>query len=270
LLNPTPPQINEMGQLAQSGTIDEVLAAAPKVAPEMQSFLYGQAAQRAIQQGDLDGARRIIKNLSDAGTRNRLMMEIDRQTIEQALKDGKTEQVRRLLPSLRTDDERANVLSRLGIKLAGEGKKEQAKQILAEARELIGGHAANTARLNTQLWVARSYLEIEPSKSYDMVETTIDRFNELTAAAATLDGFLQQGTSFKEGEVVLGQGGVASSLFQPYTMLLSSLARFNFDRARAVVERIQRPEIRVTGYMLLAQGVLRPQGETPSNNHGDW
>ncbi len=268
MLNPTPSQHNELGQLAQSGTTDEILTAAPKAAPEMQTFLYGQAAQRLIQQGDLDGARGIIKNISDAGTRSRLMMEIDRQTIEQALKDGKAEQVRRLLPSLRTDDERANILSRLAIKLAGEGKKEQAKQILAEARDLIGGHAANTARLNTQLWIARSYLEIEPSKSYDMVETTIDRFNELTAAAATLDGFLHQGKSFKDGEVVLGQGGVASSLFQPYTTLLNSLARFNFERARAVVERIQRPEIRVVGYMLLAQGVLRPQGETPSDDYG--
>lgn len=270
LMGYEPSQMGNMGQAAQIGTVDEVLAAAPKAPPEMQSMLYAQAARLAIQQGAIDGARRIIKNISDAGTRNRMMMEIDRQTIEQALKDGKIEQVRRLLPSLRTDDERANMLSRVAIKLAGEGKKEQAKQILAEARDLIGGFAANTARLNTQLWVARSYLEIEPSKSYDMVETTIDRFNELTTAAATLDGFLQQGTSFKDGEAVLGQGGVASNLFQPYTMLLSSLARFNFDRARAVVERIQRPEIRVMGYMLLAQGVLRPQGETTSDNRGDW
>lgn len=258
----------EMNQLAQSGTVDEVLTAAPKVAPELQPMLYAQAAQRAIQQGDVDGARRILKKITDAGIRNRMMMEIERQTIEQALKDGKTEIVRNLLPSLRTDNERANMLSRLAIKLAGEGKKEQAKQLLAEARELIGGHAANTARLNTQLWVARSYLEIEPSKSYDMAETAIDRLNELTAAAATLDGFLQQGTSFKEGEVTLGEGAIVSSLFEPYTTLLNSLARFNFDRARSVVERIQRPEMRVMGYMLLAQGVLRPQGETPPENYG--
>ena len=246
------------------GTTEEMLLAAAKTSPEMQPYAYSQAVQRALADKDFARARKIVSdNVSDPAFRSELNAQIDSQAAEAALLEGRIADARRLLPQMRTDEERAMMLARLGIKAAGDGDKTLARGLIDEARTFVDGQATNTARLGTQVWVAQAYMLVEPERGFEMIETVVERFNELASAAALLDGFLQQGRSFEDGEMILTSGVAINSLFRPFEEALSSLARSDFDRARAAVRLIQRPEVRAAANLRIAEGILVPQGATP-------
>jgi len=246
------------------GTLDETIADAAKTSTDMQPWAYMQAAQRAIAEKDFERARKIIKDhIPDANMRDGLNAQITQQLSEVALSEGKIAEVRGMLPQMRTDEERAFMLARLAIRATGDGDRKLAHALLDEAREMMHGQAENYARLNTQIWVARAYLLVEPERGFEMFETAIRRLNELAAAAAVLDGFMQQGKSFDGDEMLLQSGAIMGNVLRSFEEAFSSLARSDFDRAKAAIALIQRPEIRVAAHLRLAEGILLPQGTAP-------
>src|SRR6266850_4608346 len=99
---------------------------------------------------------------------------------------------------------------------------------------------------------------IEPAAGLGIIETAVNRLNELTTAAEAIDGFLQQEKSFKDGELMLRAGLVSNTIYQPVAGVLGPSARLQFDRTRAVVDRIESPGLRLLGYLRMAAGVLSP------------
>jgi pimeloyl-ACP methyl ester carboxylesterase len=239
--NPEYPESNDASEAPP--TLDETIAEAAKTSTDMQPWAYMQAAQRAIAEKDFERARKIIKDhIPDANMRDGLNAQITQQLSEVALSEGKIAEVRRMLPQMRTGEERAFMLARLAVRATGDGDKKLAQALLDEAREMMNGQAENYARLNTQIWVARAYLLVEPERGFEMFETAIRRLNELAAAAAVLDGFMQQGKSFDGDEMMLQSGAIMGNVLRSFEEAFSSLARTDFDRAKAAIALIQRPK----------------------------
>ncbi|MFY9607038.1 MAG: hypothetical protein WAU45_00315 [Blastocatellia bacterium] len=99
--------------------------------------------------------------------------------------------------------------------------------------------------------------QIDLRKSASIVETTIDQFDELVAAALILNGFdLQQ--YFREGELIVNGSNMMCMVGQEIAGQLRSLGLRDFERAKAAAARFQRGEIRAMALLQIVQGSLTP------------
>ncbi|MEK6323023.1 MAG: hypothetical protein AABN33_15225 [Acidobacteriota bacterium] len=65
---------------------------------------------------------------------------------------------------------------------------------------------------------------------------------------------------FRSGEFTINGGNQLSNMALEFSRELGSLARNDFDHARSMAERFQRPEMRVMALLQIAQAALSSDG----------
>lgn len=250
-------------ELFNNGTSEAVLEASKDAPPEMQDQLYQHAAWKAVNEGNLERAREIARDrISNPDQRKEVIANIDRQLMSKAYEQDRLDEARALLARLPSNEERVNHLCQFAMNAVGKGDKATALQLVNEAQAMLNPRAQSYPELSSQLQVARACVEVDFSRGMSIIESGVDRVNELLAAAIVLNGFdLQQ--YFREGEFVLNSGNSLSSVVQGISEQLGPLAQKDFDRTRSVAERFQRAEIRVRALLCIAQAVLN--GESPQD-----
>ncbi len=153
------------------------------------------------------------------------------------------------------------LLLQLSSTALGRGDKVTARELLEEARALVG-RGENAQQFYALFGVARAYAALDEGVSYEMVEAAIDRLNELMAAAVVVNGFGQD--AFREGELRQQGGYMWNDLIGRCAQELAALAPKNFERSRSLAQRFQRTDARTTAQLLFAQNVL--QSIAPRNN----
>ncbi|MGA9995380.1 MAG: hypothetical protein WBP93_08200, partial [Pyrinomonadaceae bacterium] len=245
-----------------NASAEEILAAAPNAPPEMREYVYQRAVAKFSERGDLERARKVInENITNPQERKRMLAEIDRQVLALAASQGKMEETRKMLSTLRSNEERASTLAQLAMALSEKDDKKSALKLLDEAREMVGGRARNPKQLMAQLMVAQGYSVVEPSRSFPILESVVDQLNDLVAAGAVLASFLDEdGEMMKDEEIKIGSlNGLVKSSVMQYAGEVTELARKDFDKTMIAANRFQRPELRVMAHLLIVQSVLQPQ-----------
>jgi hypothetical protein len=253
----------EYERLAESGSIDSILAAAEKAPEDEKEMLYSRAAMLAGTAGDSARAAQILEeHVPDENSRKQVLGSISQQAVFQAAQQGKIDQARPVLSRMQPAA-RANALLPFASAALGKGDKKLCAQLLEEARGLIGTVAGNGGELQTVISIASTYASFDPSISLEMLDGIIDQLNTLIGALAVVDGF--EGRRFREGELMAQPSSQVVMQLMQCAGSLSGLARSNFDRARVTADRFQRLELRLAGRMAIAQGILgdRTQGAAP-------
>jgi hypothetical protein len=247
------------GEMVEKGTAEELLAAAMKApAGGPRQSLYQAAAMKFAEKGEPERAREIItNNVTDESLRKKMLADVERQSSLSAAEQGKLEQVRKSLAGLQTNEERALALAQIATALAGKGEKKIARQLLDEAAEMVNYRAKNAKQMGAQLMVAQAYAKLQPERSLALLEPIVDQLNELLAAATTLGAFILDEEVMRDDEIRLE---IFTSVFPifagQYTQELQALARYDFDRTRALADRFQRDEVRMMARLLVLQTVL--------------
>ena len=245
---------DQMSTLTQQGSVDSLISAAAQVPPGMQNRLYQQAAMKAVDEGNTARARQIANEHLSADARDQVLQAIERQQIIRAAQQGKMDEARQLLGRLQSDDARVDALMQLVTLLLQSGDKKPAQQLLDEARGIVSRHAENYQQLEAQLRVAQAYADIEPARSFEVLEPGISQINELLGAAALLNGF--EGNFFKEGELPLRGDSSLGGIIAEYAQALATLARVDFDDAQTTADKFQRLEPRIVAKLAIARSVL--------------
>ncbi|PYS50002.1 MAG: hypothetical protein DMF68_08445 [Acidobacteria bacterium] len=246
-------------ELFDKGSVDDILGLASKTTPQMRDAVYQQAAWKAIGQGDSERARQIINdNISNPAERHRMLDEIERQAVAKAANDGKLDQAIQALTRLRTNEERATALTQMANAIANKGDKTQALRLLEEARNLMSNRAENYNQLQVQLQVARGFATLDHAQSFEILEAVVTQSNELLSAAEVLNGFDQQ--YYKDGELAW-QTTTLSNVVGQITNDLGQFGVTNFDRAKDIAARFQRPEVRIMAQLSIARAVLSDQAQ---------
>jgi hypothetical protein len=256
-------KINELQQgpwgkyqeLIQNGTPVDLIEAAKTAPPGIADHLTQQAASKAFSQGDTDTARQIAGRIENPRQRNEATLNIDRQLVQRAAEQGSLADARALISRIPAIEERAGLLVQWASGAAGRGDRSTAIQLLGEAMALLGERSHNYQQLRAHLEIARAYEQLDINKSASIVETTIDQFNVLAAAALILNGFdLHQ--YFREGEFIISSNNMMGMVAQEMAGQLRSLALQDFDRAIAATARFQRGEMRAMALLQIVQGSL--------------
>jgi len=242
-----------------------MLAFAEKYPTELRNQIYQSASWKAFSGGDPNRARQIVSDfIADPVQRRAILEQYDSQGLNNASEDNKILEARRLLSRAKTLDRKVQILTQLANTLASKGDKKGALSFLGEARGIADSSAPSTTQISAQMQLAQAYVRLDPDQSFAIMQPLIAKANELIAAAAVLDGF--ENRFLKEGEWLTPGAGNTGSIVNNLNQGLAGLARIDFDRARALADQFDRPEVRLMAQLAIAQGALNRNGVNAYSN----
>lgn len=243
----------QLGSAMQQGTSERLLAAAPSAPQMMQSRIYQQAALRALEEGNPERARQIANDHLEPRARESVLQAVEFRQTSEKVDSNKMAEVRQTLAGLRSDDERINLLVQLSG-TARQNNRKLAVELLNEARQFTNRRATNYQQLEQQLMVADAFRDLEPARSFEILEPGIVQLNELLTAAATLSGF--EVNVFQDGELPLeGRNGL-SNMVTRYGHVLGLLATSDFDQSQTLANRFQLSESRIVARLSIVRSLL--------------
>jgi len=250
--NKTHREMDQLTYLTQQGTSNNLLTAAASAPSEMRDRLFQQAALKALEEGSVERARQIANDHLDTNARGVVLQRI---AAEQQLRNGKSTQLQELRQTLDQTPARDRVC--VLLQLAEAAKTENPKhsrELLDEAFGLVTRPATSYKQIEDQLQVAHVLGAIEPQRSLDLLESGINKLNELLSAAASLSGF--EVHIFKPAEMPLPGNSQLGAVVIRYGQELAIVAKSDFPRALAAAEQFQYPESRLFTRLSIVQAVL--------------
>ena len=244
-------------EMINRGTVEAALEAAGQAPQEIKDQLYQQVAMKASGSGDYTRARQILTDhISNPFQRQQALKNLEQQAVYQAAGNGQLEEAMRSVGHLRTPKERAMMLMQIVNQVGTTQKRATILEMLEQARGMIGGsgRAEDQEQMNLLLEIARAYVRYEPKRGFEILEPIVDQFNEMSAAAVTLNGFVQQ--FFQNGELMMQNGNSLGGMANQLMHTLGSLSVADFDRAKAMADRVQRVEVRLVAYLTIAQHTI--------------
>src|SRR5437660_2253572 len=243
------------------GAIDvESVKQAPQ---EMRDQLYQQIANKAAAAGDLARARQVLTDhITNPMQRQQALNNLDRQAIFGAMARGKVDEAMRMLGGFRPANERAEMLAQIVNQIGPGLKRSAAVAFLEQARSMISptAQAEDQHQMHALFEIARAFSRFDSTRAFEIVEPLIDQFNELSAAAATMDGFGQK--YFQDGEVIMLNGNSIGEAANQLGTALGNLALVNFERAKAAADRIRLVDVRMQAYLAIAQQTIQGDKNT--------
>jgi hypothetical protein len=252
-IDPNARLYQELRQVSEKGTVDDILALVPRSPPGFQSLLYQNAAWKAVSNGDTARAKEIAEKISDPVQRRQVIDQLDNQAARSVEGNNRVVEARRLADSARTITRKIDILLQSAWTLSNSDKKT-ALDLLSEAKSILASTPQSAAELQAQFAVLRAYLRLDPEQAFAMLQPLVARLNDFVSAAAILDGIDYR--YLKDGEWVMQGGNALAGLVMSLDSMLASLGRVDFDRARTLADQIGRPEMRIMMEIDLVQMTL--------------
>ncbi|MEK6280027.1 MAG: hypothetical protein AABN95_06700 [Acidobacteriota bacterium] len=254
-MDPGSRMYQELNEVTQKGTLEDILALAGKYGPEHHLQIYQQAANKASSSGDPNRARQIIMEFVPDGPQRRQMLEqLDNQLFWSSVTENKVAEARQALDRIKSVEQRFQLLLGLATNLINRGEKKQATSLLSEATALLDTMPGNSSKVTAQLQLAQCYSSLDSQQSVAILQSVIALANQLVAAAAVLDGFensyLKEGEWMKRGYTNLG------SMVNNIQQNLGTLARVDAEGARSLSNQLERPEIRLMAQLEIVRSML--------------
>lgn len=252
----------ELNQLAEEGSIDELLSLASKY-PSMEGNIRLRAMGMAESTGDWERAEKIASSYS--GDPQIQQVLDDRITYYRNLVSGAEQEWATALKQ--TSNLPLNVRTNLLLGLAHNialRDKNTALKALAELSSFIDMLPPGQEQTVQQILLATVYSLAKSDRGFAIMEGLLPKLNELIAAGAKLDGY--DSRYLRDGEWnMTGEGAVGNIL----TLLANNAAYFawsDFDRAVTLAGQFERSEIRMMAQLKLAQGILTGPPKRAINN----
>lgn len=243
----------ELNELAQSGTVEEILALATKY-PQLANEVHWHAINKAEASGNIERARKLATDYIADPERRRLILErIDHNQKWASLDDERMAEVQRRVSEIREARERAQYLMAIANHIGAKDRKS-ALQLLSQASGIVEAMKPGKEQTEGQMALAMMYCSEKSDRGFAIMESVVPKLNDLVTAAVKLDGF--DNRYVRDGEWnMTGEGGVGSLL----TTLAKNAGYFawcDFDRAVNLAGQFERAELRLMSQLKLAQAIL--------------
>jgi len=238
--------------------IVEVASTAPQGVSES---LYHEAFNRAVQKGDRETARKIAReNISNPWQGSQMIANMERQEAERLIQEGKFDEARTAVLQLGSEEDKVSTLARWAETAMAKKDEQNARQLLDEARSIIGDQMQTRVQLEAQMAIANGYLNVDLDQSCAITEAAIERLNKFIAAALEYSSFMRARTDDPDQSA----GMISFTYTGGVGRHLTLLARKDFDRAVGLLRRWQMNEVRVMMGLTMLRSVLGDQSN--SNN----
>jgi len=257
---------NTYNTLIRDGMPEDLVRSAAAANDAERRMLYEQAAIIAVARGRTDSFREVVnKEISDAGERRNLLDYLDAEEISAAAGRKQLDQLRKLLPKIRSKEERARAMAELAVMLKENGEDNEAVSLLDEAAALVKIDLNDEKRTNALLAMLGAYAIVDPPKAFALAERTVDQANSQISFLMLVDRVIKSG-AIKKSEIVLEQPGIMplDFLVFKYGKGVAALAKADFNRTRALADRFDRNELRVMAQLMIVKGILQTPAPSTS------
>ncbi len=261
-------QRGQLDSLFSKGTPEDLIKAGAAATGDMRKSLFLSATSLAVNSGKADALREFIKRqVADESQRNDLNDLIDAQQMSSSLANGDVEEAKKLLPTIRLKEKRGMVMAEMALLLEKNGKHEEALKLLDEAHTLVKLDLTSQSQSDALLAVLLADAIIDPDRAFAAIEPVVDQANDNLAKLLLIDKLIKTGF-VKDGEIVLQRPGIFSmdyAVFK-YGKGVVALANADFNRTKALTDRLQRNELRVMARLLMVQSLMRNVEPAEKNN----
>ncbi|HEX8399944.1 MAG TPA: hypothetical protein VF644_21115 [Pyrinomonadaceae bacterium] len=196
------------------------------------------------------------------------------KSVESAKGEFSLQGARTALSLIKNRTARLTAMSQIAITFADNGKIEEAKELIAEARKTLAPQPKFWAHYVEHLVVARALASVEPKQSLEIIENLIYQIDDMLTGVSKIAEFIAGETAVKENELRLsgipgmigggmlsqmGRGGGARDFATGFEKDILKLAKADFDRTAALADKFSRPEIRLMARMILINSFLPPK-----------
>ncbi|HEX9929799.1 MAG TPA: hypothetical protein VGB02_14795 [Pyrinomonadaceae bacterium] len=196
------------------------------------------------------------------------------KSVESAKGEFSLQGARTALSLIKNRTARLTAMSQIAITFADNGKTEEAKELIAEARKTLAPQPKFWAHYVEHLVVARALASVEPKQSLEIIENLIYQIDDMLGGVTKIAEFIAGETAVKENELRLsgipgmigggmlsqmGRGGGARDFATGFEKDILKLAKADFDRTAALADKFSRPEIRLMARMILINSFLPPK-----------
>ncbi len=123
--------------------------------------------------------------------------------------------------------------------------------------------------MHSLLVLARVFARYDVNQAFEIVEPLLEQFNEVSAAAVTMNGFDRD--YYREGELISSNDNPVAQMAHQFSDTLATLAMFDFDRAKTTADGLNRLDVRIRVFLLIAQHTmeipLEPEEPMGYNSH---
>lgn len=163
-------------------------------------------------------------------------------------------------------------ISMLAAQVRRAGDKELASELMRDAAALVNSNPKNYQDFIFTWMLVAGYAEADPDKAFPLLEDSIMRANDLINSFIRIGEFIDvQGEMIVEGEVQVGAfgGEMIRGLTREIGIAestLKSLVRTDFEKTKAIANRVERPELRILAKVLVLRSAL---GKSPEAVNGE-
>ncbi len=250
-------QWNKYNELINKAAPEQMIAATDNFTPEQKQQLYQMAAFKFVADNKIEQAFAVVNLLPAGRARDAAFNNLLSQQFSQLASEGKFAEARQIAARAVGKDMQFGFLIRLSVQAAAKDKKA-ALGFADEARAYVNEQPETSQEMQAFLQLASAYAEIEPSKSFELLESLAPRVNELIGASAIILKFNQNdgGQIFRDNEFVLQYQINNSVLSFDWSRQLRSLAAADFDRTANLADKFERSDVRLMFRLTISQNVL--------------
>lgn len=230
---------------------------AARMPSQMRGYMYREAINEAVKNGSTDAVRESLKRAPEGRERDEALTYLDSKTAEKKIEAGEIDEARKIIDQLSSTREKVERLVQLAVSFHQKGAKEDretAARLMNEARSLIDYAPEDEDAANDFLRIVSGYAYVEPAAAFSMLESFADQVNELVNASATVAKFDKNNQNFKNGELVLMRGlPRIGGRVLAYGKEAQILAVEDIDRLETIAGRFQRPDARILLKLYIVQ-----------------
>jgi hypothetical protein len=251
------PEFERQIKEIEGKSVKELLDMASSAPPQLKEMVITNAISKASEQSDIETARNIA-NIHGASYPHlkQFLNHIEGQLAVKSAIEGRHDEAKRALSNLGSDEEKVSILVQFASGALGKKDEKAARGFLEEASAILGDRMQTNKQLSAQIAIAGGYRELDPNRSFEMMEAAIDRLNQVSAAAKEYFAF----SATDDGEISLMSGPMVE-MFSSFSPELAQLARKDFDRATGILKRAQIAEMRVRLGLNLLLNILSGPSE---------
>lgn len=244
-----------------NATPEERIKNAAKAPQGMRQSIYRDAVSKMVQSGEAERARQLLAEAPAGAERDRALELLDSLVAQKAVKDGKMDEARRIIGGLKNKNTQIEQLVLLARNFQAKNTKEDrevAARLMEEAARLMYDVPQSEEETNALLAIIAGYAVIEPNRAFLLLDPLVEQVNEVMQATAVLSKYNRQDFRFRNGEMsyVFGTGRAQSSLFR-FRRELGLLAAADFERTRNLTDRFTRQDVQILTRLTLAQSILQ-------------
>ncbi len=251
-------QFGQLDSPFSKGTPEDLIKTGAGANDELRHSYFQAAIGKAVMNGKAEALREFIKSqVTDESQRTNLNDLLDAQQMNWSLSHGDVEAVQKQLPSIRLKEKRALAMAEIAMMLEKKGKHDEALKFLDEAQTLFKLDLTSQSQSDALLAVLLAAAIIDPDRAFTAIEPIVDRANDSLGKLLLLDKLIKSGF-VKDGEIKLQRPGIISMDFAifKYGRGVVALANADFNRTKALTDRLQRNELRVMARLLMVRSLL--------------